>query len=362
MYHLKIAFIFTNPSLSLFGSPITDCLFPYPLKISDLKCRIKELYFPDAGFPVTHPWHCEKRGDKRNAFWKYYLGIDPVKECPKVSESTSKSVANRCTEHFIPFHKSITHDVSVTWPDTPSNDKNVVSFEGYIYRHGLSLVATANIFGCNSIEELVLRARQFCYDSIFSLATDTSVKCSLTRLSGLLLAQLGKLCGITANHDCSMVAVSAFNAENIDTSTLPLNTDPDLQKALEAVTSWSASWQTDALPGLSTRSILMKKQKGNDLLYGTETGRAIWLPRLFTCSTEKNYALRWYYRNLVISTMHVMSLCCFAGIAGKAVPGNPSLRDYLDRVYNEIQLFKTGSKERYRSRSLEKLIADMCDM
>jgi hypothetical protein len=360
MYHLKIAFIFTNPSLTLFGPPITGCLFPYPLSLEELKSTIMELYDPNAGFPVTHPWQCEKRGDMRNAFWKYYLGKDPVEGCPTISENVISNIANRCTKRFIPFHHSMTRHVSLTWPDKPSNGNNIVSFEGYIYRHGLSLIATANIFDCNSIEELILRARQFRYDSIFSLASDTSRKCSLSRLSGLLLAQLGKLCGITANHDCDMLSVAAFDVENIDATKLPVNTE--LQRALEAVTSWSSSWQTNSLPGLAYRSITVKIQQNNDLLYGTDKGRAIWLPRLFTCPDKKNYALRWYYRNLVISTMHVMSLCCFAGIVEGAVSGNPILRDYLNMVENEIQLFKTGSNKRYRSRSLEKLIEDMCHM
>jgi len=360
MYHLKIAFIFTNPSLTLFGPPITDCIFPYPLDLQDLKSTISSLYAPNTGFPVTHPWRCEKRGDMRNAFWKYYLGKDPVKGCPTISENVISNVANQCCKRFIPFHHSMTRYVSVAWPDQPSNSKNIVSFEGYLYHHGFSLVATTNIFGCNSIEELILRARLFRYDSIFSLATDTSTKCSLSTISGLLLAQLGTLCGITDNHDCCMFSVAAFDVENLDKATLPLN--PELQRALEAVTNWSASWQTDSLPELSTRSITVKNQQKNDLLYGTERGRAIWLPRLFKCPAEKNYSLRWYYRNLVISTMHVMSLCCFAGIVGSAMSGNPILRDYFNRVENEIQLFRTGSDKRYRSRSLEKLIEDMCNV
>lgn len=360
MYHLKIAFIFTNPSLTLFGLPITNCLFPYPLSLEDQKSTIIKLYDPNAGFPVSHPWQCEKQGDIRNAFWKYYLGKDPVKGCPRMSENVIKNVANRCTKRFIPFHHSMTQHVSLTWPDQPSNGKNIVSFEGYIYRHSLSLVATANIFDCNSIEEVILRARQFRYDSIFSLVSDTSRKCSLGRLSGLLLEQLGKLCGITANNNCDMLSVAAFDVENVDPAKLPVNTE--LQRALEAVTSWSGSWQTDSLPKLASRSITVKNQQDNDLLYGTDKGRAIWLPRLFNHPDEKNCALRWYYRNLVISTMHVMSLCCFAGIVGGTVSGNPILRDYLNMVENEIMLFKTGSDKRYRSRSLEKLIEDMCNV
>lgn len=358
MYNLKIAFIFTKPSLTMFGPPITDCLFPYPLEIKELKRRIKELYDPNAGFPVTNPWQCKKRGDMRNAFWKFYLGgIDPVEGCPTVSEDTSNNVANRCKARFIPFHQSMNRYAQVKWSDQPSNRKNIVSFEGYLYRHGLSLIATANIYGSNSIEELIQRARQFRYESIFSLTTDTAEKRSLSSLSGLLLAQLGKLCGITDRHDCNLFSVAAFDLENFDKSLPPINAE--LQKALEAVTSWSGSWQTDALPELSARSITMKNQQANDLLYGTESGRAIWLPRLFTSSAEKNYALRWYYRNQVISTMHVMSLCRFSGIAEGSVSGNPLLRDYLNRVNNEILLFKSGSNKRYRSWSLKKLIADM---
>lgn len=357
MYNLKIAFIFTNPSLTLFGPPITDCSFPYPLKIKDLKSRIIELYLPNSESPVTLPWHCEKRGSMRNAFWKYYLGKDPVQGYPDIAENVITNITNQCNHRFIPFHQSMTRYVIVNWPDQPSNGKTILSFEGYLYRHGISLVATANIFDCTSIEDLIHRARQFRYESIFSLATDTVSKFSLSTISGLLLAQLGTLCGIKDSHEYQMFSVAVFDVKNIDKTALPLNTE--LQKALEAVISWRGSWQSDSMPELSTRSMTMKNQQNNDILYGSNWGRAIWLPRLFYSSSEKNYALRWYYRNLVMSSMHVISLCCFSKIVERPVFGNPSLRDYSSRVDNEIQLFKNGSKERYRSRSIEKLITDM---
>jgi len=357
MYNLNIAFIFANPSLDLFGAPMTDCRFPYPLALNNLKTIIHKLYATSNELPVQHPWYCEKKGDKRNAFWRYYLGTDPVKGCPDISEEVTSNVANRCTKRFIPFYQSMSRQVQVTWPSEPSNSKNVVSFEGYIYRHGVSLVATANILGCNSIEELIHRSRQFRYNSIFSITTDANTTYSLSSLYRYLSAKLEALCGIKNSHECRMFSVAAFNVDNGDKLTLPIKTE--LQKALEAVTNWSSSWETDSLPEFSTRLITLKNQQNDDVLYATEKGRAIWMPRLFTSTAEKNYSLRWYYRNMVMSTMHIMSLCCFKGIAKESVSGNPVLRDYLDRLEEEIDLFETGSVKYYRSRSLKKFINDM---
>ncbi|NTU54135.1 MAG: hypothetical protein HGA97_10655 [Chlorobiaceae bacterium] len=348
-YHLKIAFIWTKSSLTLFGDHVPVSLFPFPVSIEDVKQKIKELYLPSSALPVTLPWKCERKGDKRNAFWRYYLKSDPV------MGYTITNIANRCIARIVPFHRGMSRDVDVSWPTEPANTRNIVSFEGYLYRHGVSLVATANIFGCRNIEELVDRARQFRFDPLFSLHGNQAA--SLTTVAGGLLNQLAEMTGMQDVHDYRMFSVSAFDVEQNDQVNNLLPTGQELQRFLEAVTGLSNSWKTDILPELTLKSIPVKKQQTEDILYGTEFARAIWLPRLFTRTGKKNYALRWYFRNLLISTMHVSSLICFKKTFGNCT-GNTFLRDHLDRIDKEIELFKKKSDERYQSMSISKLITD----
>jgi hypothetical protein len=84
--------------------------------------------------------------------------------------------------------------------------------------------------------------------------------------------------------------------------------------------------------------------------------RVLWSPRLFVpvAQGQKNYALRWYYRNLVMASMHARSLSAFLVNTSQQNQINESLARYA-RIAQTIlmNLQNPDGKSTYRTRSLK---------
>ncbi|NTW83684.1 MAG: hypothetical protein HGB36_10015 [Chlorobiaceae bacterium] len=98
------------------------------------------------------------------------------------------------------------------------------------------------------------------------------------------------------------------------------------------------------------------------MLYGTELSRVLWFPRMFSNLDQKkrDYSLLWYYRNLLIATMQVMSLSNFLVRTQdyQNIDSNTSLINYSKDVATILREFEEGSEKTYRSKSLERQLQD----
>ena len=129
------------------------------------------------------------------------------------------------------------------------------------------------------------------------------------------------------------------------------------------MSTFDRHWQSiDPLPDLYSYKISVKGKHSNDFLYGDELNRVLWFPRMFTTmrQTEKDYTLRWYYRNLLIASMQVNSLSDFLVRAYNyhSIQSNTTLRNYAIGVASILRQLEQGSGKTYRSMSINKLIQE----
>ena len=307
---------------------------------------------------MKYPW--ENKTAATNWFWKYYLGnVDP--------QRTDYSVlSGDCLNNLIPFRKSLKLDVTVPW-SSDSNPAKCISFEGFFYRHGVALVCTLRFRNSQNIEEAVTRALEARYQPVFSLRIQGEAQpYSLTALSERCLDALCKeAINSTDGYSDQLFSVAAVASGDREYEGRVVQQGDEIHRAIEALASWDSSWENKTLPELSKSVILIKKQQPGDVLYGHENSRVLWSPRLFVPVAEgcKDYALRWYYRNLVMASMHTRSLSAFLINTNKQSTINGRLkchakiaRDILLKLQNPV------GKSTYRTRSLKVQIENDSDL
>ena len=310
--------------------------------------------------PLTYPW--EKKTAETNWFWKYYLSnVDPLRTDPS-------TLSGDCLNSLIPFRKSLKLDVTLPW-SSDSHLAKGISFEGFFYRHGVALVCTLRLRDCQNIEEAVDRALEARYQSVFSLRSQNGevMPYSLRALSEQCLDALcQEAINCTNGYTDQLFSVAAVASGDREYEGRVVQQGDDIHQALEALASWNPSWKkTLVLPDLTQNVILIKQQQPGDVLYGHENSRVLWSPRLFVPVAEgrKNYALRWYYRNLVMASMHARSLSAFLVNTNKQSAINGRLKGYA-KIARDIllKLQNPVDKSTYRTRSLKVLIENDRDL
>lgn len=346
---LNVSFIWTRTFFQLFDDAVTETVpFGFFAQRTAYTKKFVEL-FPGTS-QLTCPW--EKKTAETNWFWKYYLGnVDPLRTDPS-------SLSCDCLNNLIPFRKSLKLDVTVPWSND-SNPARGISFEGFFYRHGVALVCTLRLRNCQNIEEAVDRALEARYHPVFSLHTQNGeVKpYSMTALSeNCLDALCQEAINCVDGYTDNPFSVAAVASGNKDYEGRVVQQGDEIHKALEALASWDSSWKTMTLPELTGNIISIKKQQPEDVLYGHENSRVLWSPRLFVPVAEgrKNYALRWYYRNLVMASMHARSLSAFLVNTNKQVAINGRLKSHA-KIARDIllKLQNPDGKSTYRTKSLK---------
>ena len=345
---LNVSFIWTRTFFHLFDDAVTEKVpFGFFARRTAYTKKFVEL-FPGTS-RLTCPW--EKKTAETNWFWKYYLGnVDPLRTDPS-------TLSGNCLNNLIPFRESLKLDLTVPW-SSDSNPARGISFEGFFYRHGVALVCTLRLRDCQNIEEAVNRALEARYQPVFSLRTLTGeVKpYALTALSEQCLDALcQEAINCTDGYTDQLFSVAAVASGDKEYEGRVVQQGDEIHRALEALASWDSSWKTMTLPELTENVISIKKQQPGDVLYGHENSRVLWSPRLFIPVSEgrKNYALRWYYRNLVMASMHARSLSAFlvntnkqSAINGRLKGHAKIARDILLNLQNPV------GKSTYRTRSL----------
>jgi len=350
---LNVSFIWTRTYFHLFDDTATvSAPFGFFARYSDYRNKFNELLADDS--QLTYPW--EEKTSKTNWFWKYYLGTDPFR-------TEQSKLSNLCWKNLVPFRKTLKRDVMLPWSD-PLNKIKDVSLEGFFYRHGVALVCTLRLRKCENLDDAVNRALEARYQSVFALreASGSMQLCALTALSEDCLNELCRdAIHSTEGYSDQPFSIAAVASGYCENEEITVEQGSQIHSALEGLTSWNSSWKTIGLTNLSANVIPIKKYQPEDVLYGHENGRALWIPRLFVPVAErrKHYALRWYYRNLVIASMHARSLAAFLVYTNRLSVINPRLKDHA-RIARSIllKLQNVVDKSTYQTNSLKVQISN----
>jgi len=157
--------------------------------------------------------------------------------------------------------------------------------------------------------------------------------------------------------------VAVIQGSGVDPE-VPVSTQPDLQKTLNAVTAWPKNWQ-GAVPPEIEKAILTVGQANRapgDALYADKRGRTLWRPGLFTYERrpdERLHTLSCLAHNLVAGAVQAESLRLLA-IAFAALPPNVQATipiDFLAKAAGLIAKLWAGDAT-YRSSSIRHQFED----
>ncbi len=367
---LSVSFVWTRTFFSLFDAA-ENSNFKFLALCKDYKNTFRNL--SSVTEPLTLPWEWEwdQKQENPNHFWRYYLQEEPV-------GGNISSLANRCWEKLVPFRISLIPRLDLSALVRTQNNTNGIengvlaeeighqvnpvscegSFEGFFYRHGVALICNLTLHNFATLPDAVNAVLKVRYGNILNAGKSQSFEAYCKGLlESLCIKSIGKTEGFT-DDPFSLAAV----VEGDDRyKTLPIVQGTPIHCAIEGLTSFNMGWSEITPPDLASQLIPIKNQQSNHLLYGHDNGRVLWSPIWFVPDTKigTNYSLKWYYRNLLIASMHTKSLASFL----VKVNQNPNLNNnfYMQNHVNQaIEIIKTlrngkdskGAKS-YRTRSLE---------
>jgi hypothetical protein len=287
---------------------------------------------------------------REDFFWFYYVeGTQP--------ESINGSKA---WKYLIPMRIKVPFKVSAPW------FTGRIYLEGFFYPHGIVLVFTAECAEKLSLEnarELSFKIRQ---DDFFQVtfndgSTQTLHLNSLANRAMTFLQQatLGANAKTTYPVSPLFSVWTVVRAEGVD-PTIPMTDGSNVQRVLEAVTTWNPNFGTANLPDLVTSSAQVRKNRSDgDVLYANDRGRAVWFPGTFTLPPGPKRSMACYHRNLIYASMQVESLCRFVRETAAEIkqPGEvsklpPQQYNVVKRAVGILTRLYLGKKETtYRSGS-----------
>lgn len=341
---LKVSFLWTRTFFQLFDNTVSEnSQFRFFTRPSEYKEKIKFLYTDNS--ELTLPWQLTGHNNRTNWFWRYYLNdIDPV-------SAPHDTVANRCYPLYVPVRKSLTKAITVNWPESFSF-QNTGSFEGFFYRHGIAFLCTFTLHGCPDIKDAVQQAMSLRHDAMFSIPTSGNAV-SLTKVSDYCRNLQGEEVEIVTDwfdeEPFSLVTIVDGDSRQI------VSQGDEMHRVLEAFTSWDLEWQTRAMPTLEDHAISIKNKHREDIMYGHDDSRVIWIPRLFV--PDDNYALLWYCRNLLMASMQVKSFRDFLVRAEEShrINNTTRLGGYAREIGAILRRMEQGLKT-YRTMSVSRQI------
>lgn len=253
------------------------------------------------------PWHQIDGG----FFWFYYLG-----ETQGKGAKAGEIKGRQAWRSLVPFRSRIWVDVEEAWrPDR-------VFAEAFLYPHGMAVAFSAELRGDLPIFDAVKKAYglrreakvEFQWGEAKSGEPMKLDAFGREALSALRQAILGP--GGIAGAQASPFSVATIvNATGLDPAALatPIEEEGEVHRALQALSTWSPSWEKDTLTPLAEAGLpLRSTAPRGHFLFGSRRGRAVWFPGLYAAPETSPRSLGCYHRNLLLASAQVESL---AGLA-----------------------------------------------
>lgn len=286
------------------------------------------------------------------SFWRYYFEEQKPLDAIK-GEQAWRGVT--------PFRHRFPLQIGVAVADVR------VAPEAFLYPHGIAVVFNLTMHGAFSPEAAAAfavdlrRAQYFTIDGDpKQFGLDAVADRALTALRG---AAFGDSVAVGRTPQRPFTVTSVIQGSGVDKTKLPTQDGPE-HRFLDAVTTWSATWDSAALPSLVDAALDAKKEGVplGHVLYKQNRGRAVWFPGFFTMPTGRVRTLGCYHRNLVLASMQVESLATFAAATVEYVAQDEQLLDaHYDaarRAGDVLGRFYGGAQSIYRTQSVRAQMDD----
>jgi hypothetical protein len=292
----RISFLWFADADLLFEDPVPDVPAAFLGTDAGYVERLEALRAGAQPAGVRLPWP-EQPG---KTFWSMYLGHAPDTVSPW-----------KAWKHFVPLRQRPA--VNVSAPGLPGSS----SVEGYLYPHGIAVVAEVNLFGgagsgWDPIEAAEV-AHQVRFDKVFELA-DADGAPAAAKLEAVGTSAIRSLWRSAYGGE----PVPALHSPYTVTTFVRLRGDPadaapveggEVHRMLEAVTRWRTSgWQNAALPPLAEAGIDSAGGTPGHLHYARRQGRAAWYPTHALDAPRGLRRMRCYHHNQVLAALQVESL------------------------------------------------------
>jgi len=306
--------------------------------------RFRGVLDGDDPLRLDPPWEAHSN----QLFWKYYLpGAVLAAVSPK-----------QAWKSLVPLRRGT--------PFAVDAGKGATAWlEWYYYPHGIALALTFKYSGARTLQETVDIAWNMRRQGVVSQQTPAGLKPLSLQVfvDGALKWLRESVLGPNAQPGPQrgpFTLCTIIRAES-DSSLQPIDADPDLHRALEALTSWPPNPEKAKLPDLAS-ACPSHAVGDDDVLYARDRGRALWFPTLFTPTDRPSVrSLACYHRNLMFGSMQVDSLGgLVAAVAAELRGGkqihqlSSTLRTCANNACERLaDLFEGDKRRTYRSRSLK---------
>jgi hypothetical protein len=229
--------------------------------------------------------------------------------------------------------------------------------ESFFYPHGTAIVVTATYEGRLTLEETVLMAwkvrktGKFPAQWLPGISGDVGLRTLTDKaMNSMRTTALGPAARPGVRSATPFTVLTVVRGSGVDPS-VPIPEGGEIHRALEAVTSWSNSWQYDPLPDLD--EVSTPTPYFEDLIYTRKRGHAVWFPVNFTSQEEGIHTLSCYHRNLVFASLTVESLVGLVAETARQLDQGRSLspahRQCARRASGILGRLYGGANSTYRS-------------
>ena len=286
------------------------------------------------------------------SFWHYYF------DCRRRLDGVTGHQAWRAAAPLRTLFPTV-----VTAPLLPC----AVQAEAFVYPHGLAIAVSLVLQTPMTVLDAAALAVELRRTPQFITAANANLRLidAIARegLDALRTTAFGRDAPQGERPFEPFSVVTVVRAKDVD-PTQQFAGGGDEQRFLEAVTTWSKTWQSAALPQLAQATVASRTGGAapGDILYGHKRARAIWFPGSSTMARGLVHTLACYHRNLVLASMQVESLAAFTQATARFLPPAGTLPGEHYAAARRAGLilgrFYGGTPDIYRSESIARQLVD----
>jgi hypothetical protein len=242
-----------------------------------------------------------------------------------------------------------------------------VALETFVYPHGVAAIVNLTLSGTLSPIEAATLAVKLRREPVFivdvvegNLVLDAVAAKVLDRLRA---TAFGADATVGWRSQFPFTLTTVIIGTGVDDAQLPSD-GGDEHRFLDAVTTWSPTWQTASLGRVSDHALPSRTDgvPGGHVVYKHDRSRAVWFPGSFTVPSGYVSTLSCFHRNQVLAALQVESLSGLAvATAAYLAAGNRLTNPHYDaalRAGNVLGRLYGGAASSYRSRSPQAQIDD----